>query len=208
MDEATDDDSPQSEQVPSSWLECSIYQNYTAPEVLVQGLAGVVNQGDVELMVRAQKKMLQRFEKTNEMLTNVNTLSATRLDRATTDFKKHTAIVVDMKKDLDSIFRRIRNIKARLAKQMPEAYGSVGAVEKSGEEDDEYDVMIRERKERDNIEQMNSKVEGEHSGEEQVNQEKGGDGASLVESREVENETNKEERRVEEVQEATEKLKL
>ena len=26
---------------------------------------------------------------------------------------------------------------------MPEAYGSVGVVEKSGEEDDEYDVMIR-----------------------------------------------------------------
>jgi len=40
------------QQVPSSWLECSIYQNYTAPEVLVQGLAGVVNQGDVELMAR------------------------------------------------------------------------------------------------------------------------------------------------------------
>ena len=37
-----------------------------------------------------------------------------RLDRATTDFKKHTAIVVDMKKDLDSIFRRIRNIKVSL----------------------------------------------------------------------------------------------
>ena len=55
MDEVTDDESPQSEQVfaksalktyfkhdlqqqqvPSSWLECSIYQNYTAPEVLVQ----------------------------------------------------------------------------------------------------------------------------------------------------------------------------
>merc|ERR1719402_2009188 len=210
MDEGTDDDSPQSElQVPSSWLECSIYQNYTASEVLVQGLAGVVNQGDVELMVRAQKKMLRRFEKTNEMLTNVNTLSATRLDRATTDFKKHTAIVVDMKKDLDSIFRRIRNIKARLAKQMPEAYGSVGAVEKSGEEDDEYDIMIRERKERDNIKQkqMNSKVEEEHSGEEQVNREKEGDGASLVGSRKAENET-KEERRVEDVQEATEKLKL
>ena len=63
--------------------EESIYQNYTASEVLVQvnmcinslagvdcellqGLAGVVSQADVELMVRAQKKMLQRFEKTNE----------------------------------------------------------------------------------------------------------------------------------------------
>merc|ERR1719180_565419 len=144
------------------------------------GLAGVVNQGDVELMVRAQKKMLQRFEKTNEMLTNVNTLSATRLDRATTDFKKHTAIVVDMKKDLDSIFRRIRNIKARLAKQMPEAYGSVGVVEKTGEEDDEYDVMIRERKERDSTEQkqMNSKIEEEEQDKKVI----GGEGASLAES--------------------------
>lgn len=47
------------------------------------------------------------------MLTNVNTLSATRLDRATTDFRKHTATVTEMKKDLDSIFRRIRNIKAK-----------------------------------------------------------------------------------------------
>ena len=133
-----------------------------------QGLAGIVNQGDVELMVgpvlasslptqvRAQKKMLQRFEKTNEMLTNVNTLSATRcaaapylprLERANNDFKKHTAMVVDMKKDLDSIFKRIRGIKAKLARQMPEAYGRAGVEEQVGEEDDEYDEAIRRRKE-------------------------------------------------------------
>ena len=37
--------------------------------------------GDVEEMVRAQKEMLQRFEKTNEMLTNVNSLSAVRLEK-------------------------------------------------------------------------------------------------------------------------------
>lgn len=36
-------------------FEC--FQNYTAPEVFVQGLAGIVNQGDVELMIRAQKQM-------------------------------------------------------------------------------------------------------------------------------------------------------
>ena len=55
--------------------------------------------------------------------------------------------------------------------------------------------------------QMNSKIEEEHSGEEQDNREKGENGASLVESRKVENET-EEERRAEDVQEATEKLKL
>lgn len=36
-------------------FEC--YQNYTAPEVFVQHIAGIVNQGDVEVIVRAQKQM-------------------------------------------------------------------------------------------------------------------------------------------------------
>lgn len=43
---------PESE---SSNFEC--YQNYTAPEVFVQHIAGIVNQSDVEIIVRAQKQM-------------------------------------------------------------------------------------------------------------------------------------------------------
>lgn len=39
----------------NSNFEC--FQNYTAPEVFIQGLAGIVNQGDVEIMIRAQKQM-------------------------------------------------------------------------------------------------------------------------------------------------------
>ena len=151
----------------NTWMECSIYQNYTASEVMVQGLAGVVNQGDVEEMVRAQKEMLQRFEKTNEMLTNVNSLSAVRLEKvrlftcyavtclpffipqANNDFKKHTQNIVEMKKDLESIFKRLKIIKQKLNKQMPEAYEAViGASERESgkEEDDEYDMAIRERR--------------------------------------------------------------
>jgi len=38
-------------------MECSIYTNYQASEVFVQGLAGLVNQQDVESMIRAQKRM-------------------------------------------------------------------------------------------------------------------------------------------------------
>lgn len=33
------------------------FHNYTAAEVFIQGLAGLVNQGDVETMIRAQKQM-------------------------------------------------------------------------------------------------------------------------------------------------------
>lgn len=36
-------------------IEC--FQNYTAPEVFIQGLAGIVNQEDVESMIIAQKEM-------------------------------------------------------------------------------------------------------------------------------------------------------
>ena len=36
-------------------IEC--FQNYTAPEVFVQGLAGQINQEDVEAIIRAQKQM-------------------------------------------------------------------------------------------------------------------------------------------------------
>lgn len=36
-------------------FEC--FQNYTAPEVFIQGLAGIVDQQDVESMIRAQKQM-------------------------------------------------------------------------------------------------------------------------------------------------------
>ena len=65
---------------------------------------------------------LQRFEKTNEMLANCNQLSITRLKDATNDFKKHTALLVDMKKDLDYILKKIKTIKTKLNQQYPDAY--------------------------------------------------------------------------------------
>lgn len=45
-------DTPESD---TGSFEC--FRNYTAPEVFVQGLAGIVDQQDVESMIRAQKQM-------------------------------------------------------------------------------------------------------------------------------------------------------
>ncbi|XP_026477199.1 kxDL motif-containing protein CG10681-like [Ctenocephalides felis] len=112
----------QGEITPESEYSIECFQNYTAPEVFIQGLAGLVNQGDVESMIRAQKQMLQRFEKTNEMLINCNSLSAGRLRSAGAEFKKYTQQLVDMKKDLDYIFKKIRVIKTKLSNQYPEAF--------------------------------------------------------------------------------------
>lgn len=101
-------------------IEC--FQNYTASEVFVQGLAGLVNFGDVEIMIRHQKQMLQRFEKTNEMLLNCNALSSSRLKNSQEDFKKMTKLLLEMKKDLDYVFRKVRTIKTKLATQHPKAF--------------------------------------------------------------------------------------
>ena len=51
---------------------------------------------------------LDRFEKTNEMLINFNGLSNVRLQQMNERFLLHTRTLVEMKKDLDSVFRRIR----------------------------------------------------------------------------------------------------
>ncbi|CAH0597100.1 unnamed protein product [Chrysodeixis includens] len=113
---------------PESDFSIECFQNYSAPEVFVQGLAGMVNQNDVETVIRAQKNMLQRFEKTTEMLTNCNQLSASRLRAASTEFKKHTQLLLEMRKDLEFIFKKIRAIKTKLSTQYPEAYKTAVAA--------------------------------------------------------------------------------
>jgi len=124
---------------PSAEVEC--FQNFTAPEVFIQGLAGMVNQQDIATIIKSQKYMLQRFEKTNEMLINCNQLSATRFQNASKDFKRHTAMLQEMKKDIDNIFKRIRNIKAKISQQYPQAYDVAAAEQRKeklqGDEDDE-----------------------------------------------------------------------
>ncbi|KAB0805226.1 hypothetical protein PPYR_02196 [Photinus pyralis] len=129
----------ESKGTPESDYSIECFQNYTAPEVFIQGLAGIVNQQDVETMIRAQKQMLQRFEKTNEMLTNCNALSASRLKAVGPEFKKHTQLLQDMKKDLDYIFKKIRAIKLKLAVQYPEALAEAqrSSLAEECEEDDE-----------------------------------------------------------------------
>jgi len=117
-------------------FEC--FQNFTPPEVFVQGLAGFIQQQDVEAMIRAQKQMLQRFEKTNEMLVNCNALSQIHLQKANQEFKRHIQLLNEVKKDLDNIFKRVKALKAKAASQYPEAYKeAVSQIQEPVIEDEE-----------------------------------------------------------------------
>lgn len=88
---------------------------------------------------------MQRFEKTNEMLLNCNALSQSRLKIASDDFKKHTKLLNEMKKDLDYVFKKIRNIKSKLSNQYPGPFAEAEAKNKpiSFDEEDEIDTASR-----------------------------------------------------------------
>ncbi|XP_076465089.1 uncharacterized protein LOC143296938 isoform X2 [Babylonia areolata] len=96
-----------------------------------------VNTEDVANMVQVQRGMLQRFEKTNEMLINFNQLSSTRYEASVKDFQQHTQLLYDMKKDLDSIFKRIRVLKQRLSKSYPEAFAACSSIIMMEEEEED-----------------------------------------------------------------------
>ncbi|XP_032807933.1 kxDL motif-containing protein 1 isoform X1 [Petromyzon marinus] len=94
----------------------------SAPDYVTAQLLGMVNQDDISAVVQAQRHMLDRFEKTNEMLLNFNELSSSRLASMTERFTQHTRTLADMRRDLDTVFRRIRTLRRKLEKQYPESF--------------------------------------------------------------------------------------
>ncbi|XP_019743975.1 kxDL motif-containing protein 1 [Hippocampus comes] len=97
----------------------------SASGVFCSRMLSMVNSEDVNAIIQAQRHMLDRFEKTNEMLINFNGLSNVRLQQMNERFLLHTRTLVEMKKDLDSVFRRIRTLKGKIGKQYPEAFSNI-----------------------------------------------------------------------------------
>nr|XP_057931692.1 kxDL motif-containing protein 1 [Doryrhamphus excisus] len=110
-----------------------------ASDVFCNRMLSMVNSEDVNAIIQAQRHMLDRFEKTNEMLINFNGLSNVRLQQMNERFLNHTRTLVEMKKDLDSIFRRIRTLKGKIGKQYPEAFSNIQESPILEDDDDDFD---------------------------------------------------------------------
>uniref|UniRef100_V5ICY7 KxDL domain-containing protein n=1 Tax=Ixodes ricinus TaxID=34613 RepID=V5ICY7_IXORI len=110
--------------------------------VIAEALSNQVNHADIESIIQSQKHVLGRLEKTNEMLLNCNSLSATRFALANQELKKHTQLLFDLKKDLDSVFRRIRFLKMKLSQQYPAAFSACSKVFNVLDEEDEPEEKV------------------------------------------------------------------
>ncbi|XP_028814698.1 kxDL motif-containing protein 1 [Denticeps clupeoides] len=113
----------------------------TASGMFCNRMLSMVNSEDVNAIIQAQRHMLDRFEKTNEMLINFNGLSSVRLQQMNDHFILHTRTLVEMKKDLDNIFRRIRTLKGKIGKQYPEAFSNIHESPILEDDDDEFDPI-------------------------------------------------------------------
>ncbi|KAK3099028.1 hypothetical protein FSP39_025422 [Pinctada imbricata] len=107
---------------------------------------------------------LSRYEKTNEMLINFNMLSLARYEATSKEFKQHTQVLYDMKKDLDNVFRRIRLLKQRLGSMYPEAFAACSDVYNILDEEEEDKDNAGELKESDksSTKENNSELENSH----------------------------------------------
>lgn len=71
---------------------------------------------------QTQLAMLKDFEVANSKLASLNEISETTFNNSVAEFKQYTKMLHDMKKQLDSIFRRIRTLKVKAAIAYPDAY--------------------------------------------------------------------------------------
>lgn len=88
-----------------------------------------------------QAIMLQTLELANWKLSSLNDVSESTYQRCALEFRQTTKTLSEMKKQLDSIFRRIRHLKAQVAANYPEAYATIASKykEEYNEFDDEDD---------------------------------------------------------------------
>lgn len=79
----------------------------------------------------------------NEKLKCLNSISQSRYEASVTAFRFHMRLLTNVKKDLDSVFRRIRTLKTKLGAQHPEIMAEL---------QDKYTIHISDDEDDDNNE--------------------------------------------------------
>lgn len=105
-----------------SKIQCSSSINEDRMEGFLDKITHLTDHDRVISIRQEQIAMLRDFEIANSRLASLNEISENTFNNSVADFKQYTKSLHDMKKQLDSIFRRIRTLKVKAAIAYPEAY--------------------------------------------------------------------------------------
>ncbi|KAK5575670.1 hypothetical protein RB653_006803 [Dictyostelium firmibasis] len=96
----------------------------TSSETLTNQMLSLTNQNDVTNILNLQTEIssinifdfirLKKQYETNHMLSHFNEYSSQKYNQMSGDFEKHTKMLKEMKKDLDYIFKKTRNLQILL----------------------------------------------------------------------------------------------
>jgi len=108
---------------PQSYQENeSVIKEFSPSKTLTYLLENMLCEEDLIQTLEKQESTIQRFEAINKSLSVYNEFSAKRYNEVNKEFERHVKMLITMKNDLDSIFRRIRTLQNKLGKQYPEAF--------------------------------------------------------------------------------------
>ena len=82
----------------------------------------LVNPSHIDTIHITQHHILDQLERSNAKLAQINKYSIHRFIKLGPQIKKHTRTLVDTKKELDSIFRRIRILQGKIQSDYPDHY--------------------------------------------------------------------------------------
>ncbi|KAJ3147252.1 hypothetical protein HDU86_008088 [Geranomyces michiganensis] len=97
----------------------------SAAKSLTRALASVVDEQAMITMLAKQQDTVTVLKTTTQSLERSNDSSALRYVQCAAVLTQHTAMLKEMKTDLEAIFKRIRALKAKVAVQHPTEYREV-----------------------------------------------------------------------------------
>ncbi|WOK99520.1 kxDL motif-containing protein 1 [Canna indica] len=93
-----------------------------ASEDISRQFRTLVNAEEVESIKQLQHLILGRLQDSNAVLSHFNDYSERCYAEVSTDFTRNVRLLKSMKSDLDHIFMKLRNMKAKLKATYPDAF--------------------------------------------------------------------------------------
>ena len=93
-------------------------------EAFFERFTSIPHQGNTQAIKSEQEHMYHLLELANWKISSLNEISEATFQERAPEFRYYVRSLQEMKKQLDSIFRRIRTLKAKVSMLYPEAYAA------------------------------------------------------------------------------------